>query len=171
MMMKTEDLMKRIGAAQSEKETENSEADVKTVKLLIVRIGDKKYAFVSEQIREIVRDTRVYFVPFVPPYVRGIVNRHGDPYTVFDLNCLFENTALDASIFLISNFADDQIAIAISDAVEILKVPESQIRHIATTPERKDEFFSGVLNLDDADIFVIDLSLVLGRLDHDLESV
>jgi len=170
--MKTEDLMKRIEDAQSDEGPDERAASLaETVKLLIVRIGGKKYAFHTDHIREIVRDTRVYFVPFVPPYVKGILNRHGDPYTVFDLNWLFENAALDASIFLISNFADDQIAIAISDVVEILKVAENKIRRIATTPERKDEFFSAVVNMEDADIFVIDLALVLERLENDLESV
>lgn len=169
--MKTDELIKRIGEAQSENTTDDADADVKTVKLLIVGIGEKKYAFPSEHIREIVKDARVYFVPFVPPYVRGILNRHGDPYTVFDLNLLLGNAPLDPSAFLISNYADDQVAVAISDVVEILKVTENDIRQIATNPERKDEFFSGVLNGEkNSDIFVIDIALVLSRLEHDLES-
>ncbi len=170
--MNTDELMKRIKQAQAR--TANlpkTDAPGKTVKFLIIRIDKKKYAFYAEPVREIVMDARIHFVPFVPPYIRGFINRHGDPHTVFDLRCLFENERMDFPIFLVSHFGGDQIAVMATDIVEILKVPVNLVYRISSSTENTNSFFSGALNLRGTEIFILDLSMILSRLEYDLEAV
>lgn len=170
--MNTDELMKRIERAQARKAgPPKTGGPEKKLKLLIVRIDKKKYAFHADQVKEIVMEARVHFVPFVPFYIRGFINRHGDPHTVFDLRSLFENEKMDSGIFLVSNFGGDQTAVMATDVVEIIKVPESLIYRISSSSENASSYFSGAFNLRGTEIFIIDFSSILDRLGNDLEAV
>ncbi|ETR71382.1 MAG: purine-binding chemotaxis protein CheW [Candidatus Magnetoglobus multicellularis str. Araruama] len=152
---------------ENEEQIENAE---KINKYLIVSVKDKKYAFHADQIREIVMNVPLYYVPFVPHYIRGFINRHGEPYTVFDLNALFEKEQLDSATFLISKFNNDQIAFLTTSVIEILKIPESEV-HLITSTDEYDSFFLGALNSKGTEIFILNLQNIIGRLDDDLGSV
>jgi len=137
------------------------------LKFMIVLVKDKKYAFYVEQIKEIVTHVPLYFVPFVPSYIRGFINRHGEPHTVFDLNALFEGETLDSSTFLISNFENDQIAFLVSGVTEILKVPENEV-HVITATDEHEGVFVGAVTSQGRDIFILNLPNIIERLENDL---
>ncbi len=166
--MDNRELMERIDAGPAASEA--AEAAGERVKFLIVRIEEKHYAFAAEQIKEIVMDTPLYFIPFVPPYVRGVINRHGEPYTVFDLNVLFEKESLEANTFLISNFDDDQIAFLVSDIIEILKVSPEEV-HPITSAEDQEAYFSGAVSSRGEDTLVLNMANLLAQLEKDLETL
>ena len=46
--------------------------------------GKNLYAIPADSVKEILRDATVFPLPFVPPYVNGVLNRYGDPYVVID---------------------------------------------------------------------------------------
>jgi chemotaxis signal transduction protein len=137
------------------------------LKFMIVLVKDKKYAFYVEQIKEIVTNVTLYFVPFVPSYIRGFINRHGEPHTVFDLNALFEGEPLDSSTFLISNFENDQIAFLVSGVTEILKVPENEV-HVITATDEHEGVFLGAVTSHGHEIFILNLPNIIERLENDL---
>jgi len=122
------------------------------------------------KIREIVMNVPLYYVPFVPHYIRGFINRHGEPYTVFDLHALFEKQQLESSTFLISSFNNDQIAFLTTSVIEILKIPESEV-HLITSTDEFDSFFLGALNSKGTEIFILNLQNIIGRLENDLDNV
>ena len=115
--MKNTEILERLAAGGETGQQEENEE--RTVKFLVFDIRGKKYALHAEDIREIVMDIPVFYIPFVPPYIRGLINRHGEPYTVFDLNVLFEKEKQDSSTYLILNLENDQLAFLISDIREI----------------------------------------------------
>lgn len=166
--MENKELLTQIEAEKSKGSAETADHAEKLIKFLIVQIKDKKYAFYADQIKEIVMDAPLYFVPFVPSYIRGFINRHGEPYTAFDLHALFEEELLDSTTFLISNFQNDQIAFLASNVVEILKVPENKL-HLLTSTEDQDTFFLGAVSTKGTEIFILNLANIIGRLAHDLE--
>ena len=49
----------------------------KILKFVIFKIDNKTYALPGEIVQEIVLDMPIYYLPFVPKYIRGLVNRHG----------------------------------------------------------------------------------------------
>ena len=100
--MDTKELLNGISEAGKSEKMNNSEVNESISKLIVFRINKKAYALYASMIREIVLDVPLFYVPFVPSYIRGFINRHGEPYTVFDLNMLFEQNKLDSSTFFYS---------------------------------------------------------------------
>ena len=166
--MKNTELVAKIETEKRADSKKHALEDQKVIKFMIVQIKDKRYAFYADQIKEIVMDASLYFVPFVPHYIRGFINRHGEPYTVFDLHALFEQELLDSKTFLISNVEHDQIAFLVSSVIEILKVPENEV-HIITSADDHDSFFVGAVSSKGMEIFILNIPTILERLDHDLE--
>ena len=166
--MENKELIAKIAAQKEAGGAEQAERE-ELVKFLIIQIEDTRYAFYAEQIKEIVMDYPLYYVPFVPKYIRGFINRHGEPYTVFDLRMLLDGELLEATTFLISNVGGDQIAFLVSDVVEILKVPNTQVRLLTSTEDR-DTFFLGAVSARDTELFILNLENVVGRLAYDLEA-
>jgi len=137
-------------------------------KYLVFNVGERPYALDAEAVREISSNNEFYYVPFVPPYVRGYANRHGQPYTIFDLQMLFENVVLDSKTLLILSMENDQAALLISDVLEILKVAESEV-HRLTSEDDSSRYFANSLNLKGKEVFVLNVHTLLERLERDLE--
>ncbi len=167
--MDNNELLAHIAEKKSDGSDKKPDGSEKLVKFLIVQIKQKKYAFHVEQIKEIVINAPLFFVPFVPSYIRGFINRHGEPFTVFDLNALFEKEKLDSATFLISSLKNDQIAFLASGIVEIVKVLESEI-HLITSQDQYGDYFLGAISSKGSEIFILNLPNIIGRLEHDLET-
>lgn len=168
-MMNANELIEQIQANRQKSENGKELRDERKVKFLIFSIKEKKYALYAEEVREIVLDLPLFYVPFVPPYVRGFINRHGEPYTVIDPNVLFAQEKTDSRKFLILNTGNDQLAFMISDIHEILKVPETDVHPITAQEEETSSFF-GSISLGGVEIFIINLESILKRLVYDFES-
>ncbi len=166
--MDNKELLAHIAAEKSVRPNGKPSSAEKLVKFLIVQVREKRYAFHVEQIKEIVINAPLFFVPFAPSYIRGFINRHGEPFTVFDLNALFEKERLDSATFLISNLENDQIAFLASGIVEIIKVIESEV-HLITSPDQHNDYFLGAISSKGAEIFILNLPSIISKLEHDLE--
>lgn len=165
--MDTTDLVQKISDSEQHDKEHIASSDRKDEKFLVFSIKDQKYAFYAEQVKEIAFDSEVFFVPFVPPYIRGYINRHGEPYTVFDLRVLFGNEQLESSKFLIMNMENDQVCFMITDILEILKIPSEDIREI-TSDSLINKYFAGSFTTKDSEVFVINIQNILERLENDL---
>lgn len=162
------DILKQIEDNPDEEKKKNDEANIKLIKFMVFRIKQKKYAIRAEEIREIVMDIPLFFVPFVPAYIRGFINRHGEPYTVFDLNVLFNQEELESSTYLVLNIKNDQLSLLITDVIEILKLPENEF-HKITSEDEDVNYFMGSISPHDEEVFVLNLPEVLQRITQDLE--
>jgi chemotaxis signal transduction protein len=167
--MKNEEILKTIESNDSGSKDGSDQVAEKIIKLLVFHVKERKFAIYADQIREIVMDTPLFFVPFVPAYIRGFINRHGEPYTVFDLNALIEKEKLEGETYLIMNVENDHFAFLITGIVEILKIPERGI-HLITSKDEHDGFFAGSFTGKDGEVFILNLTSVLERLENDLES-
>lgn len=166
--MDNKDIVKKITDHKKGKGSALEAASV-IIKFLVFHIDGKKYALYAEQIREIVMDTPLFYVPFVPPYIRGFINRHGEPHTVFDLHVLFEKETLESATYLILNIEHDQMAFLISDVIEILKVPEGDV-HLITSIDEMDSYFLGSITSGGSEIFILNLNSLVERLDSDINA-
>ena len=166
--MTDSELVNKIEEHQDTQKEEEIQ-EVRYIKFLVFRIKEKKFALYASEVREIVLDIPRFYVPFTPPYVRGFINRHGEPYTVIDPDVLFEKEANESSTYLILNMQDDHVACMISDIHEIMKVPENDI-HLITAEEEEDGFFLGAITSEGEDIFIINLRSIFQRLEYDFET-
>jgi chemotaxis signal transduction protein len=139
-------------------------------KFVVFRVDKRAFALPAEEVREISFDNQIYFVPFLPPYVRGYANRHGTPYTVMDIRMFFDKSLLESSTLLILDIPDDQPALLISDVEEIVKVPESEIHTLSSTDEVSIYFLESI-SLKGDETFVLNTRTLLERLENDVERI
>ncbi|MDF2577976.1 MAG: CheW protein [Chlamydiales bacterium] len=165
--METADLIQKLSDSRQTSQKEEHSTAKTEEKFIVFSIKEQRYAFYAEQIKEIAFDSEVFFVPFVPPYIQGYINRHGEPYTVFDLRVIFSNEKLQTSKFLIMNLENDQVAFMITDILEILKVPTSNVRQI-TSDSIINKYFAGSFTAKDSEVFIININNILERLENDL---
>lgn len=137
-------------------------------KFVVFDLGDHRYALPAAQVKEIVADQPCYPLPFTPPWVKGVLGRHGEPYTILDLQTLLsgEDTVSDTHILL--NLPDDQVALRIHQVTEIVKLAPEQVRRLATG-EGTDAYFAGTLALD-AEVPVFQLTEILKKLAQDVQA-
>jgi len=132
-------------------------------KYVVFSLGSSTYALPAADVKEISFDNTLYYIPFVPPYVRGYANRHGQPYTVFDLDILFRNEKLESSTLLVLN-----LPLLISDVDEIIKIPARDV-HTISSEDDSSRYFLESITLKGEEIFVLKGSALLERLERDLE--
>ena len=106
-------------AVISSEEIEAKILDKDTISFLIFSVNNKKLAIDISLVQEIVRDSKVHFLPFVPEYIEGIINYAGKPYTVVNpvvLNDDDDKTLVDVDnpTFLLFKRDDDQFCLHIS---------------------------------------------------------
>ena len=120
--------------------------------------------------REIIGGNPVFYLPFVPAYIRGLINRHGDPHTVYDVHALLEQEQTESDNYLILKMEEDKVAILISEILEIKKISESGINTL-TSKESEMRFFRGSITIGDAEVFILNIQNLLTKLEEDLEKL
>lgn len=124
------------GAAETPATADASESSVSSLSsqnapnddtYLIFSINNERYALKSSNINQIVRAQKVRSLPFVPKYVEGILNVHGNPYTVVNTLILDgeENTEIPGLTFIVLKRDDDQFCIHVSN-IELFFEPEDE---------------------------------------------
>ncbi|MFA6857128.1 MAG: chemotaxis protein CheW [Treponema sp.] len=151
----------------NQKDLKSSAPDGKDLTWLIFTAGRDTFALVPEEVREIVRNTEIYPLPFVPPYIKGVLNRHGDPYAVIDVSSFLGHEELSENLFLILN-DDNDIAFRISEIREFHTAGEGDIKKI---PEvSRSDYFSGAVSYNSITASVLNVTGITGRIRTDLEN-
>ncbi len=166
--IQNKDLLKKIEQSHDDSNRKEDAITIRLVKYMVIGINDKKYAIHADDVREIIGGIPIFYVPFTPPYIRGFINRHGEPYTVIDLTVIFEREILDSSTYLILKREDDQISLLISDVLEIVKLPESDLHRITSKVQEDDYFLGSISPQNNEEIFVLNLDNVLKKIEVDL---
>ena len=166
--MDNAELLKKLETIDTAEQATTSET-VEAVPYLVFSADDARYAVESALVREILIETPMSFIPFVPPYVRGLINRHGEPYAVLDIHMFLTQQKLEASTYLILNLADDQVAFLITDIVEILRVAPSAFTRISAD-DGPSQYLAGSFTMDEGEILVLRLEGILDRLRDDAGS-
>ncbi len=157
------DVERRAGA------DEGAVAGVDAVRdrFLVFSVGASSFALPPSSVREIVTGLDVFPVPSCPPYVPGLINCHGKPYTVLDLRVLFENERQTAGQFLVLNLGDDDVAFGCTEVEEIVEVPHSALSTFVAG-DAAGRFCSSVLDLEGRRVPVLAVGNILKELEHDL---
>jgi len=145
------------------------EAPVRYRKLVVFLIDGRAFAFDSDEVKEVVIIGDLYFIPFVPPYVAGLINRHGEPHTVLDLKVIMENEKLSATKALIMHQGNDQIAFLITDIEKIISIPEHEVRDIPAA--EGTAIFRGSFTYGGNEVFIINAQDIYDRLRLDIKNI
>jgi purine-binding chemotaxis protein CheW len=147
--------------------TENSATGVHTVTWLIFASGNDFFALESASVREILRNADIYPLPFVPSYIPGVLNRHGDPYAVIDIALFLGNCPVLQNLFLILN-DDNDMALRISEIKEFYTAEESCL--IKLSDATAGDSFSGALRYNDISVPVLNIRGITEKIRADLEN-
>jgi purine-binding chemotaxis protein CheW len=111
-------------------------------KYLIFSIRDKHYALPSVMINEVAVREKVFPMPLVPAYVRGIINRYSIPYALIDISYILYNELSNAEKVIVLKEEVDKIAFLIDDVTDIADILPEDILKI----EHEENTFAASIN-------------------------
>ena len=115
-------------------------------KYLVFTIKEKRYALPSKIINEVTVLEKVFPLPMVPDYVRGIINRYSVPYALVDISFLLLKEGSSAQKVIVLKEEIDKLAFLIDDVTDIadiapeqlLKIDQEEVTAISAFFEWKD---------------------------------
>ncbi|MBO6176511.1 MAG: chemotaxis protein CheW [Treponema sp.] len=165
-----EDILKTIEENDTVSQKENT-ADEKHRTWLIFDAGSRTYAADATKVREILRNDEIFPVPFVPKYIKGVINYYGRPYAAVDFSLFQNDEQQNSKLFLILNDEND-VAIQISDVREFQTLKEDYLQTIARTAE--SAYFSNAIDYDDGiqhiAVPVLNFESITARIRQDFEN-
>jgi len=141
-----------------------------TEKYLIFTVREKRYALPSKIISEAAKLDKVFPLPLVPDYVRGIINRYGVPYALIDISSLFFRETSKAQKVIVLKEEIDKLAFLIDDVTDFADISAEEL--IKTESEEND--FSGSINAyfewKDTNVFCLDHEELISMIKRDFGS-
>lgn len=133
-----------IKESQNEEEREEVVAqEASEVTWLVFSVNEETYALEASMAKEILRNMDLYPLPFVPGFIKGVINRHGDPYTVVDLSLFLGGEVQESSLFIVLNLPDNQFCIQISDILDFHTAKEDSV--IKMSDVQDTPFYNGTI--------------------------
>ncbi len=138
------------------------------VKMVVFYIDDKLYAVYGALIQEVVIDFKIFYLPFAPVYIKGLINRHGEPYSVIDIKQLLNNVSINGRTFLVLRNRIDRISFLISSIYKIINISSNEIHSISSVNEGED-FFEGAVSIDGHEVFIINTQKIIEKISNDIK--
>ena len=111
-------------------------------KYLIFTVREKLYALPSKLISEVAALEKIFPLPLVPAYVRGIINRYSVPYALIDISFLLYKETSSARKLIVLKEEVDKLAFLIDDVTDIADLPPEKLMKI----EQEENTFAGSVN-------------------------
>jgi purine-binding chemotaxis protein CheW len=140
-------------------------ASVDVTQFITFVIGDDHYGIDIMAVREIKDWTAIRHLPHQPDYVRGICSLRGAFIPIIDLRCRFGQGLTEATplhVFIIVQTDRRQVGLLVDRVSDIISVEAADIKEIPEVQQtRRLGFLSGLVNVDDATIGLINLDSIL----------
>ena len=130
--------------------------------------GSEKYAVLSTEIREILRNNEIYPVPFVPPYIKGVVNCYGAPYAVLDISAFLGHETQSSKLYMIIK-DDNHLALQIDDLQEFHTDNEITVQTMANGKDY--EYYNSALTFENETIPILNLDKIVSSIRTDIEKI
>ena len=136
-------------------------------KYLVFAVQDKRYALPSGIISEVAALEKVFPLPLVPAYVRGIINRYSVPYALIDINFLLFGDVSKAGKVIVLKEEVDKLALLIDDVTDIADLNQEEL--IKTEQEEGGiaGSISAFFEWKGSPVFCLDAGELISRIKHD----
>ncbi|MCR5063136.1 MAG: chemotaxis protein CheW [Treponema sp.] len=164
----SEEILSLIKSSTKEKsDIQNVE---KKATWLIFTIGDQTdgknlYAIPAGCVKEILRNATVFPLPFVPPYVNGVLNRYGDPYVVIDPAVLEGKEAQKSFLFIVIN-DESHTCLRITDVKDFFTATENDIVHFSEA--ELSDFYEGTLTINNQDVILLNVQAIIEKVGKEI---
>jgi len=150
---------------------ESQETIREKIKIVVFSAGTSLYALPAADIQEIMLDLQLHYLPFMPPFIRGLVNRLGEPLTVVDLVNLFSGGQLDGRAFMILKPSISKMAILIDSVKDILEASLDELKPLPPTGNPVDLFVQSVMRKKTEDVMILNLHEILSAVRRGIHAV
>jgi len=153
----------------SARETSPQETDAKPQKFLIFTIKDVRYALPSGIIGEVAVLEKVFPLPLVPDYVRGMINRYSIPYALVDISLFLKKDTSDAGKVIVLKEEIEKIAFLIDDVVDIADLESSKLMKIEHEADDFDSAINACFECKDNNVLCLDTDEFIGKIKKDFD--
>ena len=157
--------------------TETSTENTTVEKYLIFAVRDKHYALPSKIISEVAALEKIFPLPLVPGYVRGIINRYSVPYALIDICFLLQKSDSNAGKVIVLKEEVDKLAFLINDVTDIADLPSGKLIKIeqeevaGQSGGSLDGSIHAFFEWKGAQVFCLDTAEIISRIKQDFEQV
>ena len=138
-------------------------------KFLIFTVQEKKYALPAKIINEVAALDKVFPLPLVPNYVRGIINRYSVPYALIDINFLLYKENSEAKKMIVIKEEVDKLSFLIDDVTDIADLSMDSIMKIGQEDVATD-LINGFFEWNGSQIFCLDTGEIISRIKREFEN-
>jgi len=144
------------------------DVDEETVKIVIFSLSEDYYAFYGKDVKEILPQKNIFYVPGVPDFIAGVVNVRGDIESVININKFLglpDPEITQKSRIAITVSGNIRSGILLDTIEDVIDVPLSSIKPPLSTLEGpKKEFVAGELFYNNRNITILDIGKILGKI-------
>ncbi|WP_409251279.1 chemotaxis protein CheW [Bacillus sp. SCS-153A] len=136
-------------------------------KAVIFHSGREEYAIPVGHVISIEKPENITPIPQLPDYVLGIMKVRGELVPVIDFaNILYglQESVEDKKLIVLKSEVLS-LGIVVHEAKEIMDIPEGALTQVGLMAYSRTKFFSGVINLEDRLITMIDPDILVESLD------
>ena len=138
-------------------------------KFLIFTVREKRYALPSKFINEVAALEKIFPLPLVPGYVRGIINRYSVPYALIDISFLLFSETSNARKVVVLKEEVDKLALLIDDVTDIADLPSGELMKIDQEGTAQAGLVSAFFDWKEDSVFCLDTGELIGRIRQDFE--
>ena len=138
-------------------------------KYLIFSIQDKRYALPSKMISEVAVLEKVFPLPLVPDYVRGIINRYSVPYALIDISFLISRDESKAEKVVVLKQEVDKLALLIDDVTDIADLSPDKLMKTEADQSAITGSISAFFEWKGSPVFCLDTGELINRIKQDFE--
>ncbi|MCX6154319.1 MAG: chemotaxis protein CheW [Candidatus Kapabacteria bacterium] len=143
----------------------DSEVDSQLDKYITFKIGAEDYAIEIRYVSEIIGIQKISHIPYMPTYLKGIINLRANVIPVIDVRLKFgyiEKSYNDRTSVLIINLNEATIGLIVDEVSEVLDIPANQIDPPPIAGKQtKNRYIKGFGKVADTVIIILDISNIL----------
>ncbi|HEO8418733.1 chemotaxis protein CheW [Niallia sp. FSL W8-0635] len=141
---------------------------MKENKGVIFKVANGEYSIDVSYVISIEKEEHITPVPQLPSFVKGIRKVRDELIPVIDLQMVLYNKKTEENInnkLIVARTENISFAMIVSDAKEIIDVKEEVIKEVGISAYQKTEYITGVLNLENRLVFMLDPNILLETID------
>ena len=138
-------------------------------KYLIFTIRDKQYALPSKIISEVAALEKIFPLPLVPDYVRGIINRYSVPFALIDICFFLFSDFSNARKVIVLKEEVDRLAFLIDDVTDIADLSPEKLMKIEQEETALTSSINAFFEWKGHQVLCFETAEILGRIKQDFE--
>ena len=146
---------------------ERKEPKEETLQIIVFRLSREWYGVEIRKVKEVIRVTKITYLPSSPEYIVGIVNLRGNILSVTDLKRIFslphEELTVKTRIIAVE-LGILETGLLVDEVIESIEVPLSKIEpSLLTLPSEGAKYIEGQCKVDNKLIALVSVQKVLER--------